>query len=155
MKTAGVVGISLAGISAVIAVVANAQMSGGLSRNVQKTDQVADAVGNLHVPDSYRSTYEFLGSWAVVADQGQGAKELHIVYASPGTAACRAFEENFLSKIKAKRTFAWDGYVISGNKAYIVYRIDLDHADLGRLNVNEVAIQEWANGKVEHEKFVY
>lgn len=72
-----------------------------------------------------------------------------------GKAACRAFEENFLSKIKAKRTFACDGYVISGNKAYIVYRIDLDHADLGRLNVNEVAIQEWANGKVEHEKFVY
>jgi hypothetical protein len=25
----------------------------------------------------------------------------------------------------------------------------------GRLNVNEVVIQEWANGKVEHEKFVY
>src|SRR5262249_10447888 len=87
MKTAGVVGISLAGISAVIAVVANAQMSGGMSRNVQKTDQVADAVGNLHVPDSYRSTYEFLGSWAVAADQGQGAKELHIVYASPGATA--------------------------------------------------------------------
>jgi len=48
-----------------------------------------------------------------------------------GKAAGRAFEENFLSKIKAKRTFACDGYVISGNKAYIVYRIDLDHADLG------------------------
>jgi len=45
MKTAGLVGISLAGISAVIAVVANAQMSGGPSRNVQKTDRVADAVG--------------------------------------------------------------------------------------------------------------
>ena len=72
-----------------------------------------------------------------------------------GKAACGAFEENFLSMIKAKRTFACDGYVISGNKAYIVYRIDLDHADLGRLNVNEVAIQEWANGKVKHEKFVY
>jgi hypothetical protein len=27
--------------------------------------------------------------------------------------------------------------------------------DLGRLNVTEVAIHEWANGKVEHEKFVY
>jgi DNA end-binding protein Ku len=55
----------------------------------------------------------------------------------------------------AKRTFACDGYVISGNKAYIVYRIDLDHADWGRFNVNEVAIQEWANGKVQHERFVY
>ena len=72
-----------------------------------------------------------------------------------GKAACRTFEEDFLSKIKAKRTFACDGYVISGNKAYVVYRIDIDHADFGRFNVNEVAIQEWANGKVEHEKFVY
>jgi hypothetical protein len=28
-----------------------------------------------------------LGSWAVAADQGQGSKELHVVYASPGTIA--------------------------------------------------------------------
>jgi Cytochrome P460 len=31
------------------------------------------------------ATYQFLGSWAVASDQGQGSKELHVVYASPGT----------------------------------------------------------------------
>lgn len=72
-----------------------------------------------------------------------------------GKAACRAFEEDFFSKIKEKRAFSCDGYVISGNKAFIVYHIDVDHADLGKLNVSEVAIQDWSNGKVEHEKFVY
>jgi hypothetical protein len=87
MRTAIVVGISLAGISAVIAIAASAQMSGGPPPNALETDRVADAEGNLHVPDSYRSTYEFLGSWAVAADQGQGSKELHIVYALPGTTA--------------------------------------------------------------------
>jgi hypothetical protein len=87
MRTTGVVVISLAGISAVIIIAANAQISGGPSLISPKTDQVADAAGNLRVPDSYRSTYEFLGSWAVAADQGQGSKELHIVYASPGTTA--------------------------------------------------------------------
>src|SRR4029077_4414047 len=46
-----------------------------------------------------------------------------------GKAACRAFEEDFLSKIKAVRTYVCDGYVISGNKAFIVYRIDADHAE--------------------------
>jgi hypothetical protein len=46
---------------------------------------VADADGNLHVPAAYRTTYQLLGSWAVAADQGQGSKELHVVYASPGT----------------------------------------------------------------------
>ena len=72
-----------------------------------------------------------------------------------GKAACRTFEEDFLSKVKAMRTFVCDGYVISGNKAFIVYRIDVDHADWGTLNMSEVAIQEWSNGKVVREKFVY
>jgi ketosteroid isomerase-like protein len=67
-----------------------------------------------------------------------------------GKAACRAFEVDFLSKIKTVRTYVCDGYVISGNKAFIVWRIDADHADWGALN-----IQEWSNGKVVREKFVY
>ena len=33
-----------------------------------------------------------------------------------GKAACRAFEADFLSKIKAVRTYICDGYVISGTK---------------------------------------
>ena len=70
-----------------------------------------------------------------------------------GKAACRTFEEDFLSKVKAMRTFVC--FVISANKAFIVYRIDVDHADWGTLNMSEVAIQEWSNGKVVREKFVY
>jgi hypothetical protein len=48
---------------------------------------VADAAGNLHVPPDYASLYEYLGSWAVAADNGAGSKEMHIVYASPGAIA--------------------------------------------------------------------
>lgn len=36
---------------------------------------------------NYRTAYQSLGSWAVAVDQGQGAKEIHVVYASPGTIA--------------------------------------------------------------------
>ena len=61
----------------------------------------------------------------------------------------------FFLKIKAVRTYVCDGNVISGNKAFIVYRIDADHAEWGTLNMSEVAIQEWSNGKVVREKFVY
>jgi ketosteroid isomerase-like protein len=49
-----------------------------------------------------------------------------------GKAGCRAFEVDFLAKIKAVRTYVCDGFVISGNKAFIVYRIDADHADGAR-----------------------
>jgi hypothetical protein len=47
---------------------------------------VVDGNGNMHVPENYRSGYEYLGSWAVAADQSRGAKEIHVVYASPGAA---------------------------------------------------------------------
>lgn len=46
-----------------------------------------DASGALRVPANYRQSYQGIGSWSVAADSGTGAKELHIVYASPGTAS--------------------------------------------------------------------
>ena len=55
-----------------------------------ETEKVVDASGNLRVPGDYRTAYEHLGNWAVAADQGPGAKQIHTVYASPGTTACTA-----------------------------------------------------------------
>jgi hypothetical protein len=52
---------------------------------------IADANGNLHVPVNYREKYEFLGSWAIAADKGQGSQQIHVVYASPG--AIEAFRQ--------------------------------------------------------------
>lgn len=46
----------------------------------------------MHVPSGYRAAYQFLGGWAVAADQGAGAKELHVVYSSPGTVS--AYQKN-------------------------------------------------------------
>ena len=60
---------------------------GVTATNDPKTETVVDASGNLRVPGDYRAAYQSLGSWAVAADQGQGAKEIHVVYASPGTIA--------------------------------------------------------------------
>lgn len=85
MRTANVVGIGIAGISAMFAIAAHGQMDMAGSSNGPKAEAVDDAAGNLHVPDAYRTAYQSLGSWAVAADQGQGSKELHLVYASPGT----------------------------------------------------------------------
>ena len=59
-----------------------AREAGGASA----AESVVDGKGNMHVPENYRREYEYLGSWAVAADQGQGSKDLHLVYASPGTA---------------------------------------------------------------------
>src|SRR5246500_6049828 len=65
---------------------------GVTATNDPTTEKVVDASGNLRVPGDYRTAYQFLGSWAVAADQGPGSKEIHLVYASPGTAA--AYQKN-------------------------------------------------------------
>jgi hypothetical protein len=85
MKANGVVsGVSMAGTVAMVAVAAVAQIDTTPSSNAAKSNAVVDQAGNLQVPDDYLTTYQFLGSWAVASDRGQGSKELHVVYASPG-----------------------------------------------------------------------
>jgi hypothetical protein len=53
----------------------------------QDVAAATDTSGNIHVPADYRQHYQFLGSWAVAADSGQGAKEMHVVYATPAAVA--------------------------------------------------------------------
>jgi hypothetical protein len=95
MKRINVVGIGIAGLSATIAGAALGQMGSTAPTNRQKTEAVVDVSGNLRVPADYSTTYQSLGSWAVAADQGEGSKELHVVYASPGTIAAYRRDRRF------------------------------------------------------------
>ena len=66
------------------------QVSGGataVSRESVDGQSAADRQGNLHVPKDYRGAYEYLGSWAIADEKEPGAKQIHMVYASPGTVA--------------------------------------------------------------------
>ncbi len=62
---------------------------GGMTAMADSHDHsvAVDAAGNIRVPADYRTSYQFLGSWSVAAHQGQGPKEFHTVYASPGAIA--------------------------------------------------------------------
>ena len=84
-------------VAAVIGYAADGQINGrsSISAEAAETETVVDPAGTLHVPGDYRATYEFLGSWAVAADNGSGSRQLHIVYASPGTVAAYRKEGHF------------------------------------------------------------
>jgi hypothetical protein len=56
--------IGMAVLSTMVAVAAYGQKDAA-SNNASKADTVVDANGNLQVPDAYRTTYQFLGSWAM------------------------------------------------------------------------------------------
>ena len=85
METPVMKTIGIAAISAIVAAAGYAQVNTRPSPGASTA--IVDDKGNLHVPGGYRTTYEALGSWAVAANEGRGAKELHVVYASPGTTA--------------------------------------------------------------------
>jgi hypothetical protein len=86
MRIAGVLCVALAGLSVTVAVSAYGQSETRLPYK-GTTAAVVDGKGNMHVPVDYRTSYQMLGSWAVAADSGPGSKQLHVVYASPGTIA--------------------------------------------------------------------
>jgi hypothetical protein len=64
----------------------------GAAQTAKEEAAAVDTSGHIHLPSDYRLRYQFLGSWSVAADTGQGAKEMHVVYASPG--AAEAFRSN-------------------------------------------------------------
>src|SRR5262245_32236772 len=75
MKIFNFVAIGIAGLLATVVVAAQGQTN---TTAPSKAEAIVDVNGNLHVPDSYRTIYQFLGSWAVAANQGAGSKELHV-----------------------------------------------------------------------------
>jgi hypothetical protein len=85
MRSTGFAAITIASIAMGIALAAYAHVDSNAS--AKATASVGDSKGNLSVPHGYRAAYQYLGSWAVAADQGPGANELHVVYASPGAVA--------------------------------------------------------------------
>jgi Cytochrome P460 len=81
--------VSLLAVAAVVVALRSsapeAQSEVRLSRGQGAPEAVVDEHGEMHVPADYRAIYEFLGTFAVAADQGAGSRELHTVYAIPGT----------------------------------------------------------------------
>jgi hypothetical protein len=104
MKTTTIL-IGLAGLM----VTAEVQHYASAATTDQSTAAVVDAQGNLRVPDDYRIAYQLLGAWAIAADQGAGSKELHVVYASPGTIAAYRKDRHFADgSVLVKEVFATD-----------------------------------------------
>src|SRR5262249_18109898 len=94
MKTKSIL-IGLEGLMATALVAAEVQNHVTAATNDRSTQAVVDAQGNLRVPEDYRTAYQFLGAWAIAADQGKGSQQLHVVYASPGTAAAYRKDGHF------------------------------------------------------------
>jgi hypothetical protein len=86
MRISSALGLALAGLFVIGTIAAYGQSSARSPYGGAAAAAVDDS-GNLHVPADYRTAYEMLGTWAVAQDEGPGSKEMHMVFASPGTIA--------------------------------------------------------------------
>src|SRR5215470_9736646 len=81
----------LLAIAGIVVVLRSAAGDGQNDRHISRGDRAPEAVvdeqGHLHVPSNYRAAYAFLGTWAIAADNAVASRELHTVYADPGTIA--------------------------------------------------------------------
>ena len=85
MKNSKMIGLSVISLLGVISIAAHSLVATSAEAKQAKPESsVVDARGSLHVPETYRTSYQFLGSWALPADTGKSTKEIHNVYASPG-----------------------------------------------------------------------
>ena len=75
MKNFSILGLSLVGLFTVISAAAHNSVAGrDATKNQSNAAQaVVDPNGNLRVPVDYRTSYQFLGSWAIANDKGQGS----------------------------------------------------------------------------------
>ncbi len=71
-------------VSAAILLISGCGSQDEAGGGAAKYDGAVDASGKLHVPKDYRTSFQFLGSWAAAKDEGAGSQELHVVYAAPG-----------------------------------------------------------------------
>jgi hypothetical protein len=85
--------IGAGGLLALVLLAAYGQM--GTAANDPAAKGVVDANGNLRVPANYRTSYQFLGTWAVQEAPDKSPNQLHIVYASPGTIAAYRKDKRF------------------------------------------------------------
>jgi hypothetical protein len=85
MKIQKTIGLSVIGLLGVISMAAHGLVARSAEAKQTKSEiSVVDARGSLHVPADYRTSYQFLGTWALPADAGKSTKEIHNVYVSPG-----------------------------------------------------------------------
>jgi hypothetical protein len=93
MRFVAISSVALAGLLTLVSVTADGQTNA--DPNDPAPRAVVDANGNMRVPAGHRTSYQFLGSWAVADKAGESLTQLHIVYASPGTIAAYRKDRRF------------------------------------------------------------
>ncbi|MDQ1451085.1 MAG: hypothetical protein QOK38_951 [Acidobacteriaceae bacterium] len=72
-----------------------------------------------------------------------------------GKAANRKAEEEFMSSVEAWNGGSVTASAINGDTSFSVWEMDITFKGGKRVQMSQVAVRQWKNGKVVHERFFY
>lgn len=72
-----------------------------------------------------------------------------------GKAANRAREEAFVASVAEVHENRAVSRIVDGGRAAVVWVLEFTNRDGVRLRLDQVALQEWENGRIVRERFVY
>ena len=70
-------------------------------------------------------------------------------------AANRKRELEFLDNIAEFRGAEVKGIGVGDNLSFVIWQYDYTHKEWGARNYTQVSVQEWLDGKIVKEKFIY
>jgi hypothetical protein len=69
--------------------------------------------------------------------------------------ANRQRELAFLADVTELRTIELKGLGIGDNLSFVIWKYDYTHKEWGRRDYTQVSIQEWRDGQIIKERFIY
>jgi limonene-1,2-epoxide hydrolase len=111
----------------------------------EKTQDIYNLIGEGKLLDAFDKYY----GESVVITEPRGTWE--------GKKACRAHEEEFLGMIKEFHGMEVKA-ITSDEEAGVVMHettMDVTFQDGNRVNMEQVGVQKWEDGKIVHERFYY
>ena len=72
-----------------------------------------------------------------------------------GKEANREVEKAFMDSVQEFHGASLLGSAINGNRAYSEWEYDITFKGGKRMKMNQVAVRQWKNGQVAHERFYY
>ena len=72
-----------------------------------------------------------------------------------GKAANRKAEEEFMSSVETFHGAKVNASAVNGDVAFSEWELDITFKGGKRVKFNQVAVRQWKNGKIAHERFFY
>jgi len=113
--------------------------------NLERATDLYNQVGQGKILEAFEQYY----ADGVVMEEPRGSRE--------GKDSCRNYEQQFLDSVQEfhgmeVKSIAEDQ---ANNKVHIEVAMDITFKGGHRVNMEQVAVQKWDNGKIVHERFYY